>query len=137
MSKILITGITGFLGSHIAENLVSSGAQVMGLKRSNSDTWRCKNFEDKVEWLDFDNLDSGKSEITLNSSITVIHCAWIGVESKDRDNWLIQSSNIELLVKLLDLHNHVKIEKFIFLGSQAEYGLVNGKVDENYDVSPV
>lgn len=137
MAKTLITGITGFLGSHIAESLVRSGTHVIGLKRSNSDTWRCKDFEDKVEWLDFDNLNSWKNEMTLNSSITVIHCAWIGVESKDRDNWLIQSSNIDLLVKLLDLHNYVKIEKFIFLGSQAEYGLVNGKVDENYDVSPV
>ncbi len=136
MLKVLITGITGFLGSHIAENLIGENIQVIGIKRPDSDTWRCRDFEDKVEWINFDDLNNWKKGALDKPAIVVIHCAWIGVEAKDRDNWLVQSKNIDLLVNLLDLSNYFTIQKFVFLGSQAEYGFINGKVDENYKVLP-
>ena len=38
--KILITGGTGFVGSHLLEYLVQQGEEVILLKRSSSDTYR-------------------------------------------------------------------------------------------------
>jgi len=133
MRKVLITGITGFLGSHIAENLILNGVEVIGLKRKGSDAWRCEEFESKINWVDIDGEGLYKKELAALSFDTIIHAAWIGVEANDRNNWEEQIKNIQFLVELLNIGREAGIKKFIFLGSQAEYGNVNGKVSENQE----
>lgn len=132
MNKVLITGITGFLGSHIAENLIASNIAVIGLKRRNSDIWRCKDFEDTVHWVDIDEEGLYEKELSSMDFDTVIHGAWIGVESDLRNNWGEQSKNISFLLSLLEISKNAGASKFIFLGSQAEYGSFNGKINEDY-----
>lgn len=127
---ILITGITGFLGSHIAENLVNNGIQVIGLKRIDSDIWRCKEFEDKIIWINIDKDGFFKDELKKYSFDTIVHGSWIGVEANTRDDWDEQSKNIPFLVSLLDVAKTVGVKKFIFLGSQAEYGNIDEKISE-------
>jgi len=132
MHKVLITGITGFLGSHIAEKLISRHIAVIGLKRPGSDTWRCREFEEQVEWIDIDS-DGNYGQAILNSGCdTIIHGAWIGVEAGEREDWAKQSKNIPFLVKLLELAKGAGIKKIIFLGSQAEYGNIDGKIAEDH-----
>ncbi len=131
MPKVLITGITGFLGSHIAENLVSNGINVIGLKRKNSNTWRCKNFKHKVDWVDISDDGSFSNQLMDYSVNIIIHAAWIGVESDDRNNWAEQVKNLNFFVDLLETARALKVKKIIFLGSQAEYGIINGKITEN------
>lgn len=136
MFKVLITGITGFIGSHIAEDLINHNFEVIGVKRSNSNPWRCQTFADKIEWLNLEDLDEWKVDCAGKFQLMVIHCAWIGVEAKDRDNWLEQAKNINLVVQLVELSNYFTIKKYLFLGSQAEYGLINGKVNESSSALP-
>ncbi len=132
MSKkyILITGITGFLGSHIAENLFNNYS-VIGLKRKNSNIWRCKEFEDKVIWIDIDGEKNYVNELNNYLIDTIIHGAWVGVQSNERDDWSLQAKNIHLLIELLKIVQTRHIRRFIFLGSQAEYGNINGVVTED------
>lgn len=54
MNKVLLTGATGFLGSHLLEALLRQGDRVTILKRSTSDTWRIKHLLDGVETFDVD-----------------------------------------------------------------------------------
>ncbi|PWS32995.1 NAD-dependent epimerase/dehydratase family protein [Pedobacter paludis] len=130
MHKVLITGITGFLGSRIAENLITNNIQVVGLKRTESNTWRCADFYDNIDWIDLDENRAWKQNILDHNPSVIIHCAWIGVEADDRDNWQMQSQNISFMIALLEIARNVKLQKFIFLGSQAEYGVVDGKITE-------
>ena len=51
---ILLTGATGFLGSHLLKALVNKGYEVIALKRSTSDTWRLKGFESSFKSYDID-----------------------------------------------------------------------------------
>lgn len=132
MHKVLITGITGFLGSHIAENFVANNIEVIGLKRKGSDIWRCQEFETKIQWVDIDDEGLFKEELKKYSFDTIVHGAWIGVESNERDNWIQQTKNIPFLVELLDVAKDVGVEKFIFLGSQSEYGNIDGKISEDH-----
>ncbi|MTH17504.1 NAD(P)-dependent oxidoreductase [Flavobacterium sp. LC2016-01] len=132
MRNILITGITGFLGSHIAESLIANNINVIGLKRESSNLWRCEEFKDRVVWVDIP--DNGSLEILNNYSFdTIIHAAWIGVESKDRDNWIEQIKNVTFFVELLEVAKILQVKKIIFLGSQAEYGIINSKISEDYE----
>lgn len=135
MRKVLITGITGFLGSHIAENLISSNISVIGLKRKNSDIWRCNKFKDKIDWVEIPDNGSFIKQLTSHSFDTIIHAAWIGVESNDRDNWSEQIKNITFFVELLEAAKILEVKKIIFLGSQSEYGIINNKISENFQTN--
>lgn len=127
---VLITGITGFIGSHIAELFVKKNIQVIGLKRQTSDTWRCKDIESKIIWVDIDEKGEFKEELAQYSFEIIVHSAWIGVDSNSRDDWKQQSKNLPFLISLLEVAKKASVKKFIFLGSQAEYGNIEGKISE-------
>ena len=52
--KILLTGATGFLGSHIAEALLANGVNLMITKRSMSSLNNCVSFIDHVQVINSD-----------------------------------------------------------------------------------
>lgn len=54
MGRILLSGATGFLGSHILEALLDRGYQVSVLKRSSSSLWRIQHLVEKVRFIDVD-----------------------------------------------------------------------------------
>jgi nucleoside-diphosphate-sugar epimerase len=136
MKKILLTGITGFLGSHIAEELVNQEYSIMGLIRESSNIWRCKSFKDKVRWIKCDNLSEAESAIVDFKPEILVHAAWNGVKAYDRDNWQEQLKNLFFLVSLLEISKKAGIKKVLALGTQAEYGIFNGVVDENRVCNP-
>lgn len=50
--KVLITGVTGFLGSHLARFLISNGHSVIGLKRRSSSQSKINSISHGLELLD-------------------------------------------------------------------------------------
>jgi nucleoside-diphosphate-sugar epimerase len=58
-TKILLTGATGFLGSHLLESFISQGCEVTILKRSTSDIWRIKHLLEKVKSYNIDEVALG------------------------------------------------------------------------------
>ena len=137
MNKILITGITGFIGSQIAELLVQNNFKVIGLKRSHSDIWRCEEIKEKIIWVDVDCDDDYKKHLENIGFETLIHCAWIGVESNERGTWDLQLKNLTFLSELLQICRKVNVKKIIVLGSQSEYGQIEGKISEAHPTNPV
>jgi CDP-paratose synthetase len=55
--KILLTGATGFLGSHLLESFISQGFEVVILKRTTSDTWRISHLLNKIKSYNIDEID--------------------------------------------------------------------------------
>ena len=56
---ILITGITGFVGSHLADLALEKNCKIFGLKRWNLSRLRnVRHILDKIEWIDCDITDS-------------------------------------------------------------------------------
>ncbi|MDB3901849.1 NAD-dependent epimerase/dehydratase family protein [Flavobacteriaceae bacterium] len=134
---ILLTGASGFLGSHIANMLVNTGIELVALKRKNSDCYRCNLFTKKINWIDIDPEKSWKEKVINLSPTHIIHCAWIGVEVCERDDIKIQTENISFLADLLEISKTINLTQFIGLGSQAEYGILKAKVSEHNIVNPV
>jgi nucleoside-diphosphate-sugar epimerase len=136
MNRVLITGISGFLGAHIAEKALTIGSiKIMGLKRSTSNLWRCDDYKNEITWVDSDNVN-WKNEVTSFSPNIIIHSAWSGVYANDRLNWKSQIENLYFLLELLEIANATKTSKFIGLGSQAEYGTFSGKISETAIAKP-
>lgn len=132
--KILLTGATGFIGSHIAKVLVLHGYTLMCLKRSTSNTHRCNDIYKSVRWINSDFPEWTEIVNQFTPEI-VIHAAWEGVTSIDRNNPSIQYHNLIILQKLLLAAKSCR--KFIALGSQAEYGNIQNLVNENCRVNPI
>ena len=132
--KILLTGATGFLGSHIAETLINGEHEIIATRRRTS---KCDSlpFNQSIAWVNTDQNGWEKQVIAFSPEI-IIHSAWIGVDSDNRNRWDSQLSNISLMMELLELGRRCEIKKFISLGSQAEYGQFSGKIDESYPVNP-
>ena len=134
--RVLLTGATGFLGSHLLKALVSKGYEVVVLKRSTSDMWRLKGFENTFKSYDIDQVPLHKA-FEDQPIDTIIHTAWGGVASSERDNWEIQMKNFYFSKELIDLSIEFNIKKLICLGSQAEYGYYNEKVNEIFLPTPI
>lgn len=135
-SVIVITGISGFLGSHMAERLCVNN-KVIGLYRSSSDLWRCDEIANKNLTL-INTDENGWEETAGNFKPSIlIHSAWGGVAVDNRSDWETQAESINYAVRILSLAKKWKVKKFIGLGSQAEYGYYDKIIDEKHPCNPV
>ncbi|NDV58029.1 NAD(P)-dependent oxidoreductase [Bacteroides sp. 519] len=133
--KVLITGASGFLGSHIVEALNETDYQLLLTKRNQSNLSSCTSFIDKVKWTNTDSSNFEKEIIDFSPDI-IIHAAWNGVAAKNRDEWSTQVDNLQYLQRLLNIAAKSGVKKFIGVGSQAEYGHFDGYVDESFPTNP-
>ena len=100
MKTVLLTGATGFLGSHLLESLLKSKYHLVILKRSTSDTWRIKHLLEKVKSYDID-CESLENAFVDQRIDAIIHTAC----SYGRNNesiYDIVDSNLIFGLKLLD-----------------------------------
>ena len=83
--KVLITGITGFLGSHLAKTLVEEGYEIIGLKRNSSSLVRIRNIIGKIELLDVEDLDL-KLFFANRTNISTIIFIWLILQKVYKKN---------------------------------------------------
>lgn len=133
--KILLTGATGFLGSHLAELLLAHQNELILTKRKSSSMENCQSFYSSVTWVDTDSDTWIEDAISWTPNV-ILHAAWNGVSSSNREDWSTQLSNIDFMYQLLKIAEKCNVKKFISLGSQAEYGQFDGKITEEYPLNP-
>ena len=132
MANIAITGVAGFIGSHLAETLVSQDHQVIGIDNfdpfySKSIKQRnIKNLEQNVNFQFF-NIDVRTEDFTLalsNTSIDLI--VHLSARAGVRPSLLFPKSyihhDIEATVNILETCRRLDINKMIFGSSSSVYG---------------
>lgn len=65
------------------------------------------------------------------------HFAWAGTNKADRDNPYIQEKNIQYTLDAVELAHKMNCNRFIYAGSQAEYGPVDGLIDDDTKFAPL
>jgi UDP-glucose 4-epimerase len=133
---ILLTGATGFLGSHILDKLVKNGYNVAILIRSISDTWRINHLLDQIVVFDLD-LASVEQVFQSYKPEYIIHLATSYSKSDsdvDLDN--MRKANVLFPVKLLEVGVKFGLKGFINTGTFFEYDCSQQPIDENSPISP-
>jgi dihydroflavonol-4-reductase len=119
--NILITGITGLVGSFTARLFLKEGFKVVGLKRANSDLSLLQDIESQIVWHEGDILDILGLEKVIENVNYVIHAAAIvSFAPKDRDKMF--KTNVEGTINVVNLCLEKKIKKLCFVSSVAALG---------------
>ncbi len=120
--KIVVTGGTGFLGSHILRDLILQGyTNVFALKRVASRMDLVSDIENKISWVDGDILDIKSLEELIDDTKGVIHSA-AKVSYNPRDRRDVLKMNVEGTANVVNVCLSRKVEKLIFLSSVAAIG---------------
>lgn len=104
MNKVLITGITGFIGSRLAKRLIDSGIQVFGITRPKSNCQNLIDLKDKITFHNYDGRINSLLALLKNERFDVIfHLAADSSYEHTIDNIdNILKSNIVFGTHLLD-----------------------------------
>lgn len=136
MKHILLTGATGFLGSHLLESLLRQGVKVTIVKRSASNTWRIDQLIDQVSIYDYD-LEEIESVFKDSNIDTIIHLAtcYRKYESTS-DIAEMTKANIALPSELLVQGVKYGVRNFINTGTYFEYDCSIQPISESANLKP-
>jgi nucleoside-diphosphate-sugar epimerase len=134
-NRVLLTGATGFIGSHFAHHLINAGYKIIATKREQSDFSRVQDIRNEIIWINT-NHENWDKKIIENRPDILIHTAWEGVKASDRNDWKLQSGNYDFSMHLFNLCIEGGVKKVIALGSQDEYGIYSGRINELYLPQP-
>lgn len=139
--RILITGAASFLGRHLVEYFLSKDEEVLALVRENArgaDELLGYKANNKFELIVLDMKDIER----LDSDFDVcIHLAWGGIGKEGRMDENIQRENINAAIKLMKVCKERGAKRFLFAGSQAEYGQtlsdIEAKYGKDFDINAI
>ena len=116
--KIMVTGATGFIGSHLIEYLVKDGVnEISIIKRSFSNVCRIREYMDKIKAYDVDKEDITKI-VEKDKPEIIIHLATFYKKNHTfEDISSMISSNIEFPVKILEAMALAGVKYFINTGT--------------------
>lgn len=139
--RILITGAASFLGRHLVEYFLSKDEEVLALVRENArgaDELLGYKANNKFELIVLDMKDIER----LDSDFDIcIHLAWGGIGKEGRMDANIQRENINAAIKLMKVCKDRGAKRFLFAGSQAEYGQtlsdIEAKYGKDFDINAI
>lgn len=131
--RVLLTGATGFLGSHLLKALINKGYEVVVLKRSTSDMWRLKGFENTFKSYDID-LVPLQTAFEEQSIDIVIHTA-CAYGKKGESMQEILETNLMFGIKLLNTSISFNSKSFFNTGTFFNIGALSYKYLNYYALS--
>ena len=140
MENIVITGATGFLGSHLAQWFLEQGDRVYALVRPGSA---------KLQYLpEHRNLipvygtmeEAADCVEEIGHADAWFHFAWGGVNREEIDSSEVQAGNIRGSLACVEAAHRLGCRVFMDAGSRVEYGVIEdgrGVMTEEMECSPV
>jgi len=134
--KVFITGVGGFLGSHLAEKLAEMNYKVIGV--DNMSGGYKDNVPKNIEFFDFDCCDFKKMNLVMKNIDVVYHCAATAHEGLSVFSPVeITKNNYMASVSVFTAAISNKVKRIIFCSSMARYGDQKTPFTENMSPKPV
>jgi nucleoside-diphosphate-sugar epimerase len=134
--RALVTGATGFIGSHLVETLLQKGVQVRCLVRKTSHLGWLKNLP--IELVHGDCNDKASLGEAVKNVDQVFHLAGVTKAIEEKTYFEVNALGTENLIHAC-LEKNPQLQKFIYLSSQAAAGPCQngGKKKESDQCQPV
>ena len=116
--KILVTGATGFIGSHVLEKLSAAGLQVIALARRESDLAHAHSLKAEVRYGDIRDL-AGLRE-AVKGCTQIIHTAGLASDWASREEFY--RTNVTGTANVVEAARLEGISHVIITGSVSSYG---------------
>ncbi len=133
MKTVVITGATGTIGRSLIKVSIEAGYEVLTVIHRTSG--RAEELEQlphcHVLRLNLDEYDQGQEALSaqgihLEDYELFFHLAWAAPFGKDRENLDLQLDNVHAALAAVRFAEALGCSAFIGVGSQAEYGRVEG-----------
>jgi nucleoside-diphosphate-sugar epimerase len=130
---ILITGVTGFVGSNLLRRLSNSGSDLHVITRESSNLWRIGDLINDVKRYtpDLTDFDSIKKVIHGINPDIIYHLATYGGNPRQDNFRQIIESNFFGTVNLINACKETGFDLFVNTGSSSEYGIKTVPMKEN------
>jgi len=112
---ILLTGATGFLGSHLLERFIAKGERVIALKRSTSSIHRVAHLLDKAIFYDIDKTTLDEV-FTKNQIQKVIHTACCYGRRRENASEILLA-NLIFPMRVLEASKKSQVRVFLNTGT--------------------
>jgi polyisoprenyl-phosphate glycosyltransferase len=139
MSTVLVTGATGFVGSHLVRHLAGLGGDVHVLCRRNSDATRLAEVRDSIvpHVADLREPEVVRAVVSAVRPAHVFHLAAAAMHaghSPGSDEQV--TTNLRGTVALMDACCELDLDAFVNIGDAFEYGPWEGPVAETAPCRP-
>lgn len=123
--KILVTGAAGFIGSHLTDELLKRGHEVIGM--DNLRNGKLENLADARSYPGFqfyegDILDAAACEEAMRSCDVVYHLACLGVRHSIHSPFENHRVNAEGSLTVLEAARKSGLGKFFYISTSEVYG---------------
>lgn len=127
MKRVIITGATGAVGTALINEMIAHDVEVLVL---------CREGSKRNDHIPMHPLVSKRycslnqlAELTNVNNVSYdvfYHLAWDGTTGSARNDMFLQNQNVKYALDAVDAAKRLGCKKFIGIGSQAEYGRVEG-----------
>ena len=132
--KVLVTGVTGFIGSYVVKELLKRQRHVIATSR-NLDKARSYEWFSQVEYISCDlNVDQKNFFHFFQQPNLLIHLAWEGLPNY-KDLFHLEKnlfSNYRFLKNMIE-HG---LKSLVVTGTCFEYGMQSGALSEDMETKP-
>ena len=139
MDCILITGATSMIGVALIEEALANGTEVFAIVRNGSKRLGRLPCSPLLHVVFIDSLNEYQSILKdITKPIDAFyHFAWLYTEKQSRNDPILQNENVEISLNMVEFCKALNCKKFVFAGSQAEYGPRTDKIYATDRVAPV
>ena len=125
--KAVVTGATGFLGTHLVEELISQGYEVIAVGRDVSkmpEQWQTDN---RIECVEY-----SKETLSKRKADVFFHFAWKGTTGDARADETVQLDNVKLACDAVRVARMMGCKRFVHAGSLMSYEVVDSFSSESF-----
>ena len=134
--KVLVTGVAGFLGSHLSEKLANEGHQVVGI--DNMAGGYLDNIPKKIDFHNIDCCDFEKIKKIMKNIDIVYHCAATAHEGLSVFSpFEITKNNYLASVSIFSAAINERVKRIVFCSSMARYGYQDPPFTEEMKTKPI
>ena len=137
MQRAIITGATGAIGTALTKELISNNVEVLIFTRKDSkrNSVILKHPLVSVKYCSLSELKDMSNDTGKEYDV-FYHLAWAGASGPGRNDKDLQDNNVKYALDAVECAKRFGCQKFVGVGSQAEYGRVKVPLTPELECNP-